>query len=113
MVKLAACFVATMAAQAGTYTYIGNIAMHSVLIAWGTVGGPGNTIGRDSRPMGKAVVKVGETSVPSDRNWAEVTGLKPDTLYDYQVQVDGQKIGDGKVRTYPEKATKLCFFVIG
>src|SRR5262249_9968059 len=112
MVKFAACFALAAVAQAGSYTYIGNIAMRSVLIAWGTVGGPGNTIGRDSKPMGKAVVKVGDTSVQSDRNWAELSGLKPDTAYDYEVRIDGKKIGDGKVRTYPEKASKLCFFVI-
>jgi hypothetical protein len=100
-------------AAGATYTYIGQIGMATVTIAWGTLGTPGNTIGFDSKPMGKAVVKVGNRTVQSDRNWAEVTGLSPDTAYDYEVQVDGKKIGDGKVRTYPEKAERLVFFVIG
>lgn len=114
MVRVLLLWFALIAAcDAATYTYVGNIGFHSVTIAWGTVGTSGNTIGRDSKSMGKAILKVGDKTTSTDRNWAEVTGLNPDTQYDYEVRIDERKIGDGKVRTYPEKADRLVFFVIG
>jgi tartrate-resistant acid phosphatase type 5 len=50
---------------------------------------------------------------PSDRNWAIVSSLQPDTTYPYEIDIDGQKRGSGEVRTWPENATHLCFFAIG
>lgn len=95
------------------YTYVGQIESRSVLIAWGTLGGAGNTIGLASASLGKAVVKVGETSVQSQQNWAVVKDLRPDTEYSYEVTVNDRKAGQGTVRTYPERSNKLAFFVIG
>ncbi|HXA06141.1 MAG TPA: metallophosphoesterase [Bryobacteraceae bacterium] len=95
------------------YTYVGQIGMRSVLLAWGTAAGPGNTIGRTSSSRGRASLTVGPKTEETDRNWAVIDGLEPDTPYAYHVVVKGQKIGEGRVRTYPERADKLAFFVIG
>src|ERR1700758_4301445 len=95
------------------YTYVGQIGMRSVLLAWGTAAGPGNTIGRTSSSRGRASLTVGPKTEETDRNWAVIEGLEPDTPYAYHVVVKGQKIGEGRVRTYPERADKLAFFVIG
>ncbi len=96
------------------YTYIGQITAHSVLIAWGTTKGPGNTIGRGSTSMGPAKVRIaGQTVDAGGHNWAEIRGLSPDAAYPYEVDVNERRIGGGEVRTYPERATKLTFFVIG
>lgn len=95
------------------YTYVGAIDQESVLLAWGTVSGRGNTIGRDSKPYGKARVRVGDRTAEAERNWIRIDGLKPDTEYPYEVSLGDQRIGQGKVRTYPERAQKLAFFVMG
>src|SRR5579863_7216716 len=95
------------------YTYVGQIGTRSALLAWGTAGGAGNTIGRESSSHGRASVRVGPKTEETERNWAVIDGLEPDTPYPYQVQVNGQKIGEGRVRTYPERADKMAFFVIG
>jgi Calcineurin-like phosphoesterase len=95
------------------YTYVGQIETRSVLLAWGTAAGTGNTIGRASTSHGLASVRVGAKTEETDRNWARIDGLEPDTSYAYQVRVKGQKIGEGQVRTYPERASKLAFLVMG
>ncbi|MDQ6679263.1 MAG: metallophosphoesterase [Acidobacteriota bacterium] len=94
------------------YTYVGNLDATSVLIAWGSTKGP-NTIGRSSGPLGKAVLTVGDRKIDSSRNWAVADGLEPDHDYHYEVAVDGKKIGEGRVHTWPQHATALCFFVLG
>jgi hypothetical protein len=95
------------------YTYVGQIGTRSVLVAWGTAVGTGNTIGRASTSHGRATVRVGVRTEETDKNWALIEGLEPDTPYPYQVLVKGQKIGEGRVRTYPERAGNLAFLVIG
>ena len=98
------------------YNYVGQIESHSVLLAWGTIvpKGTGNTIGRDSTPLGKATVRIADRNIAvADHNWALVEGLTPDTVYPYEIDLDGKKRGGGQVRTWPEQATHLCFFVIG
>jgi hypothetical protein len=107
--------LAALALQAQTHTYIGQITASSVLIAWGSTAGSGgvNSIGRDSASLGHARVKVGDQNLETDRNWIEVKDLHPDTSYPYQVLVNNQKVGEGSVRTYPDRATTLAFFVIG
>jgi hypothetical protein len=86
-----------------------------VLIAWGTASGRNgeNTIGRDSASLGHARVQVGSRFVETDRNWAEVPGLEPDTPYTYRVQIGERTVGQGSVRTWPVRANRLVFFVIG
>jgi hypothetical protein len=114
--RLAAFLLVALPVAAQTaYTYIGQITSNSVLIAWGTATGRRgeNSIGRDSASMGQARVTLGEQSVSTDQNWIELRNLRPDTSYDYVVQVNEKKIGDGKVRTHAAKATRLAFFVIG
>ena len=49
-------------AEKGYHTYIGQITSDSVLISWGTTAGRGNTIGRDSVPLGKAQVTLATPS---------------------------------------------------
>jgi hypothetical protein len=97
------------------YTYVGQLGPRSVLLAWGTADGLNgkNTIGRDSQPTGKAVVRIAGRTLPADRNWLEVDGLEPDTAYPYEVDIDGQRRGGGQVRTWAEHADHFCFFVIG
>ena len=86
-----------------------------MLIAWGTTqGGAGqNTIGRDSTPLGKAQVRIADQTLAAEHNWIEVKGLRPDTSYPYEVDLDGRRIGGSVVRTWPARATRLTFFVIG
>ena len=95
------------------YTYVGATGTDYVLLAWGSTTGK-NTIGRSSKPHGKAEVSVGSQQIAvSDRNWVKVTGLEPDKEYAYSVRLNGTRIGASKVRTWPEKSEKLRFFVIG
>lgn len=95
------------------YTYVGQVGTGSVLLAWGSTNGRGNTIGRDSVPLARAEVKIDGRVLPATRNWLVVTGLEPDREYAYEILLDGRKIGDGKVRTWPARSEKLAFFVIG
>lgn len=95
------------------YNYVGQLGARSVLLAWGTTGGPGNTIGRDSVPLGNAVVRIADRTIPADKNWLEVDGLTPDTTYQYEIDIDGKRHGGGQIRTWAEKSDHFCFFVIG
>jgi len=95
------------------YTYVGQIGTNSALIAWGTTDSTGNTIGRGSLSCGRALVTIGTRTQQTNQNWAIVDGLDPDTAYFYQVQVNEKKIGEGRIRTYPERTDRLSFFVIG
>ncbi len=118
MVGRAACLtgllLAAVASAQTIYTYIGQVTDRSVLIAWGTADGRGfNTIGRDSKPIGEASVRVAGRTLPAEKNWLEVTGLQPDTVYPYEIDVNGKRVGGSVVRTWPSKAAKLVFFVIG
>lgn len=105
--------MAVPAAAEKVFVYVGQITSNSVLLAWGTVGGSGNTIGHDSVPLGAAQVKIDGRELPSEKNWLIVEGLQPDTEYGYEIEVAGKLVGQGKVRTYPETAQKLAFFVMG
>jgi hypothetical protein len=96
------------------YNYVGQIESGSVLLAWGVTAPQGNTIGRDSTPYGRAMVRIADRNIPADgRNWVVVDGLTPDTVYPYEVDIDGQRRGGGQVRTWARQATHFCFFVIG
>lgn len=95
------------------YTYVGDVGTGHALIAWGTTSGE-NTIGRSSKSHGPAVVRIdGKEIQVSDKNWTDITGLKPDTEYPYEVLVKGRSVGKSRVRTWPEKSERLRFFVIG
>lgn len=59
------------------------------------------------------ILTVGDQKIPSGQNWAVANNLEPDRDYHYEVEVDGRKIGEGLLHTWPEQATTLCFFVIG
>ncbi len=96
------------------YTYVGQLDAHSVTLAWGTTTGSGNTIGRASASHGKASIQFGDRTLTADRNnWVFVEGLTPDTEYSYEVKINNQRIGAGKVRTWLEKSDRLVFFVMG
>jgi hypothetical protein len=119
VIRTLAVFAAAIAGGAAAgqsiHTYIGQITPTSVLIAWGTTQGGGvNTIGRGSRPLGAVRVRINDHTYPvNDRNWLDVAGLHPDTPYSYEVDLDGKRIGGSMVRTWPVRATRLTFFVIG
>ena len=108
------CLAMPLAASAQKfYTYIGDLGPTHALIAWGTTDGS-NTIGRTSKPHGKAVVQIdGKSITVADKNWTVVEALKPDTNYPYQVLLNGKSIANSQLRTWPEKSDKLRFFVIG
>lgn len=105
--------LATTLPAAEFHVYVGDVSPDSVLLAWGTTSGR-DTIGRGSPPHGRATVRLGDREVTAEnRNWAVIDGLAPDREYSYRIELDGRLIGDGSVRTFPERANKLAFFVIG
>jgi len=107
MLAAAAC------ASAQTWTvYVGALSPGAVILAWGKPGA-GNVIGRDAKSYGTARVTVGSKSVETGRAWARVDGLAPDTRYDYTIQIGGETVGKGTVRTWPRTATRLSFIVVG
>jgi tartrate-resistant acid phosphatase type 5 len=99
----------------GTYVYVGDITPESALIAWGNTSGTHgrNTIGRQSISMGPAAVRIDNRTLFTTRNWMDVRGLQPDTNYPYEIFVNDRRIGGGEVRTYPLRASRMTFFVIG
>jgi len=103
--------MAQVACAGKFYSYVGQLESRSVLVAWGTTDGP-NTIGRDSASVGEATVSLGGTEQKTNRNWVLFTGLEPEHSYEYAIAVKGHRAA-GKVRTFPEHATKLRFFVMG
>jgi hypothetical protein len=110
------CVLAAFPASAqDVYTYIGQLTARSALIAWGSpTGGNGeNTIGLESASMGPARVRIAGRNVETDRNWAEIGDLQPDTVYQYEVDVNNRRVGGGSLRTYPVRTQRLTFFVIG
>jgi tartrate-resistant acid phosphatase type 5 len=109
------CLAGTGALNAQSfYNYVGQIESRSVLLAWGVIGPEANTIGRASEPYGKATVRIANRTIPAaGRNWLVVNGLTPDTAYPYEIDIDGARRGGGQVRTWPQRATHFCFFVIG
>lgn len=95
------------------YTYVGDLGINHVLLAWGTMSGS-NTIGRSSNSHGKAEITVGpKTVTETQRNWVRIDGLEPDKDYSYEVKLNGRSIAKSSVRTWPVKSEKLRFFVIG
>ena len=111
---LLSCLLVPAGSQAQqVHTYVGRVGTDSFLLAWGTTEGEGNTIGRNSVPLGDAVVEVAGRRVPAEQNWVEVGNLSPDTEYPYRLTVRGNLAGEGTVRTHPEQASKLAFFVLG
>lgn len=111
-VFLVAVVIAHCALAQKFYTYIGNINSDSVLIAWGTADGK-NTIGRSSPSRGTATVRIHDRVMTTQANWIVVGNLQPDTEYPFQVELGGNTIGQGTVRTWPAHATRLVFFVLG
>lgn len=94
------------------YTYIDDVGPDYVQLAWGTTSGV-NTIGRSSTSYGDASVTVGKQTATTRENTITISGLDPDRTYSYQVSIGRERIGSGQVRTWPSRAGKLCFFVIG
>jgi len=101
----------SFAQAAHFHAYVGQIESRSVLLAWGTTDGV-NTIGRSSASLGEAAIGIAGQSLKTSQNWVVVTGLLPDQSYGYSISV-GDYRSSGAVRTYPEHATHLRFFVMG
>lgn len=95
--------------------YVADLGATTVTLAWGRAdGGSGeNTIGRDAKSYGDATVRIGNQTINTKASWTQVTNLEPDKKYPYTVELGGQKIGEGTVRTWPDKTRALTFFVIG
>ena len=96
------------------YAYVARIGTNSAILAWGKTQGDQNSIGIHSKPLGKSKVRIsGQTYSESAKNWIEVSGLRADQEYPYEILLEKQCIGKGSFRTYPEESDKLAFFVIG
>ncbi len=109
LVLVASAFVAAQDVR----TYVGELGTDHVTLAWGTTSGD-NTIGRSSRPIGAVQVRVGtQTQTVADQNWVVMRGLTPDTEYEYEITLNGRRLGASKFRTWAEKTDRLRFFVIG
>lgn len=102
-----------MAAGAPLHVYVGDLGARHVLIAWGYTQGEGNTIGREAQSAGKAVLRVGDSTVETERAWAQVDGLQPDRDYEYSLSLNGAEVAKGRVRTWPEHTTRAAFLVFG
>ena len=64
--SLAAALLCAAASGQSIYTYIGQVSETSALIAWGAATGrTENTIGRDSKPLGAAQVRIGGRTMPT------------------------------------------------
>lgn len=94
------------------YTYVIDTGPHYVELAWGTVDGD-NTIGRSSPSHGLATIEIAGRKIVSQLNYVTVGDLEPDHQYTYKVSLGTLTAGQGIVRTWPETASKLTFFVIG
>lgn len=90
------------------YTYVGRIGVDSFLLAWGTR----DAIGRTSPSHGEATAFVDGRVLRTRQNWIEVTGLRADQTYEYELLLGGQEFR-GKVRTYPDESERLSFLVLG
>lgn len=104
---------ATAPSASDVFAYVGDTGPHHALVAWGNLRGGGNTIGREARGLGPAVLTVGDKKVETTRAWAVVEGLAPDTAYEYKLSIGGTPTGSGRVRTWPEKADSCSFIVMG
>lgn len=109
---LLAIAIAPVASAQKYYTYVGNLASDSALIAWGTADGM-STIGRSATSRGEATVRIDGRSLTTRQPWIVIAQLKPDTVYPYEVSLGGRKIGEGSLRTWPANSSKLAFFAIG
>lgn len=93
--------------------YVGELGPHAALLAWGKKEGTGNRIGRDAHGYGPATVRIGPRVVQTEKAWARVDGLQPDTEYAWSVEIGGASAGKGSLRTWADKASRLAFLVIG
>ncbi|HEY3441690.1 MAG TPA: metallophosphoesterase [Paludibaculum sp.] len=93
--------------------YVGELGPGSAVLAWGRQEGAGNRIGRGARSYGPAIVRIGHRVVETSNAWARVEGLAPDTDYAWSVQIAGQPVGSGHLRTWAASAARLSFLVIG
>lgn len=99
---------------AAQHVYVGVLEPTAAVIAWGSTGGAGNTIGFASAPLGDARLRIAQRVLrTSERNWLRVENLTPDTDYPYEVLVGGSRLGGGVLRTWPQEADRLVFFVLG
>ena len=101
-------------AQPPVRLYVGTLDAESVTLAWGRANGVArNTIGFAAESSGTATVHIAGKDLTTDKSWLRVTGLAPDTVYPYKVELAGASIGTGVIRTWPVKSDSLVFFVIG
>jgi hypothetical protein len=111
------CVFATITAAASAapkiYVSVGPVGPDFALVSWGTAGGQGNTIGRASKPVGRARIVMGSVTAEPGRNQILLEGLEPDRAYPYTLWIDGAKVAEGSLRTWPRSAQKLAFIVIG
>lgn len=93
--------------------YVGELGARSALLAWGRKDGTGNRIGRAAAGYGPARLRIGERMAATDRAWARVEDLQPDTEYDWALEIGGAQAARGRLRTWAERADRLAFLVIG
>ena len=93
--------------------YVGELGPNAALLAWGKKEGSGNRIGRDAHTYGSATVRIGPRVVQTEKAWARVEGLEPDTEYPWSLDIGGVPAGSGHLRTWAAQASRLAFLVIG
>ncbi len=98
----------------GVVSYIGRIEPRRVLFAWGRTDGE-QTIGYGAPATGKAEIWIDGVlrTTEASRGWAWVDGLEEDREHRYAICLEGRRVRQAVVRTYPVAATRLTFFVIG
>ena len=94
------------------YTYVDDVGPDYIELAWGTADGH-NTIGRSAPSHGEATVQIAGRILVTRANQITVGNLSPDREYSYKVSIGDTAVGQGEVRTWPEKSQRLVFFVIG
>lgn len=94
--------------------YVADLGAHAVTIAWGKASGTTrNTIGKGAESSGAAELQIDGKTLRTTASWLRVEGLRPDTVYSYSLKVGGAEVAAASVRTWPEKASSLTFFVLG
>lgn len=101
------------ASPSNFHCYVAGLTAGSVTIAWGFTSGNGNTIGREARSPGAALLQLGNLKHQTSKSWLSIEGLTPDTEYPYSLQLNGKWVAQGTVRTWPNSADQLAFLVLG
>lgn len=95
-------------------TYVASLGENSCTLAWGRLdGGDANWVGRSARGIGEVTIRMGNQTRTTTQSWIRLEGLSADTTYDYSLSVGATPFARGRIRTWPARATRLSYLVIG